>query len=147
MIDVHVVGSRPSICSVPLLTTAVEQSFRAARITAKGDVSIAFVSDKKMRSLNRTWRKKDRSTDVLSFAPSDGPRASNAPHDWGDIVVSPSFVRTESRRRRIAFREELLRVIIHGMLHLMGHDHATIREERVMFGMQERALKRTLLTV
>lgn len=95
-----------------------------------------------MRQLNRRWRKKNRPTDVLSFAPSDLP--TGAVKVWGDVILCPSYIRTEARRRGIAFREELLRVTIHGMLHLFGYDHATVRDERRMFGIQERALTRVL---
>jgi probable rRNA maturation factor len=66
---------------------------------------------------------------------------------WGDIFIAPVYVRKESERRAISFHEELLRVMIHGMLHLMGYDHATKREEREMFGLQEHALHRVINVV
>lgn len=139
MIDVSISGSRPRSVGADEVTYALACTFRAARIAPKGSVSVAFVTDDAMRKLNRRWRRKDRTTDVLSFAPPALP-ASSAPREWGDIFVSPAYVRTEARRRSIAFREETLRVIVHGMLHLMGYDHATDREETEMFTLQEQSV-------
>lgn len=142
MIDVSMHGPLPSGINETDIRSALRSVFSSARRPARGGVAVVFVAPARMRKLNREWRGKNRPTDVLSFAPPSVPM--HAPHSWGDIVLCPSYIRSEARRRGIPFREELLRVTIHGMLHLFGHDHATARDERRMFGLQERALTRVL---
>ncbi len=71
-----------------------------------------------MRSLNRRWRGKDRSTDVLAFpAPADG--------FLGDIVIAVSYAAREARRRGSPVAREIDRLLLHGFLHLCGYDHET----------------------
>jgi probable rRNA maturation factor len=80
----------------------------------------------------------------LSFAPADIALPRRVPKQWGDLIVSSDFVRRDADRRGIAFREELLRVTIHGMLHLFGYDHATRADEKRMFGLQERIVQEVM---
>lgn len=144
--DVSISGTRPRCLGPTVIMRALRLTLQATKTAPSGSVSVAFVSDAKMRALNKRWRRKDRTTDVLSFAPPKVPVIKSVPRQWGDIFVSPAFVRKEARKRNISFREELLRVIVHGMLHLMGYDHATEREETKMFSLQERCLERALHT-
>lgn len=147
MIDVTFHGRPPAGVAPSLVRKAFRETFRATRRPERGSVSLAFVSDGQIRTLNRQWRKKDKPTDVLSFAPVALPGSSRDTHNWGDIFVAPTTVRKEAKRRGIAFPEECLRVSIHGLLHLMGYDHPTDAEEFRMFSIQERALARTLSSV
>jgi probable rRNA maturation factor len=71
-----------------------------------------------MRSLNRRYRGKDKSTDVLAFPAENGGLL-------GDIVVSVPFAARQARRRREPVSRELDRLVLHGFLHLMGYDHET----------------------
>ncbi len=87
-----------------------------------------------MRGLNRRYRGKDRSTDVLSF-PSAGSGF------LGDIVVSVPFASREARRRKAPVSRELDRLLLHGFLHLLGYDHETDRGE---MGALEGRLRRRL---
>ena len=64
--------------------------------------------------------------------------------ELGDIVICPSYATREAKRRAISAREELLRLMIHGVLHLKGYDHATEDEEMVMFRLQEELLERIM---
>ena len=81
------------------------------------EVSVLFCGDARMRSLNRRYRRKDRSTDVLSF-----PGAGFA---LGDIVISVPYASREARRRGGTTRREIDRLLLHGYLHLLGYDHET----------------------
>jgi len=142
MMNVMISGARPKGVSSEDIERVLIHVFQTIRKTVRGSVSVAFVSDQEMRTLNRRWRKKNRTTDVLSFAPPALPTIRTGEHHWGDIVVSPVTVRGEARRRSIEFREEVLRVIAHGMLHLFGFDHATESDEAEMFLLQERTVER-----
>ncbi len=77
------------------------------------DLSIALVDKATIKKLNKKYRKKDKPTDVLSFS-YDG---------LGEIVISPEIVKKNAKKFKSAFRKELARVLIHGVLHLLGEDH------------------------
>jgi len=84
----------------------------------ESSATIAFVSDKKIRELNRQFRGIDKATDVLSF-PSDGPE------DLGDIAVSVETAAAQAKENGLKFDEEISQLILHGLLHLSGYDHET----------------------
>ena len=94
-------------------------AMKALAAIGKSDSSatIAFVSDKKIRELNRQFRGIDKATDVLSF-PSDGP-------DLGDVAVSVDTAAAQAKENGLEFDEEIAQLILHGLLHLSGYDHET----------------------
>ena len=85
---------------------------------ARGEVSLAFVGDARIRALNRAFRRMDAPTDVLSF-PSDEPPF------LGDIVIAAGVARRQARRAGHGFGVEARVLALHGLLHLLGHDHET----------------------
>ncbi len=97
---------------------------RIAPAAAKGDVSIAIVSDRRMRALNRQFRGKDKVTDVLSF-PSDAATALRAGERrfLGDIVIAAGVARQQAREAGHSPITELRVLALHGLLHLLGYDH------------------------
>lgn len=137
MIEVTFSGKIPPSCTAHEIERAVQLVFVRARRSSHGHVSLAFISDAVMQRLNAKWRHRRRSTDVLSFPAAEVPPIKGQRREWGDIFVSPVYVRNEARRRGIAFQEEVMRVVIHGALHLLGYDHATEEEEFRMFRLQE----------
>ena len=102
-------------------------------------VSIVLVGDAAMRTLNRTYRGKDRTTDVLSFPVDAAPRIMGAPHLLGDIIISVDRARRQAAAYDATLSREIERLLIHGMLHLLGHDHHR-RGERVRMEREERRL-------
>lgn len=97
---------------------------RSAPASAKGDVSIAIVSDRRMRALNRQFRGTDAVTDVLSF-PADRP-AVPGPRDGrflGDIVIAAGVAKRQAREAGHSAPVELKVLALHGLLHLLGYDH------------------------
>jgi probable rRNA maturation factor len=102
------------------------------------EVGLRFVSPKEMQRLNRDYHGCDRPTDVLSFE-------SAIKNYLGDIAICPDFAVKEAKRRSIAAHEELLRLLVHGVLHLKGMDHRTASEEQKMFSLQERLLSHFLV--
>lgn len=150
MITVLFSGVRSHPLARQQLRRAILYTFRYARRKPTGSVSIIFVSGAQMRALNRRWRKLDRATDVLSFAPAKEMHpvvVQKAETDWGDLFLAPAYIHSAAKRQHHNFREELLRVTIHGMLHLFAYDHATSSQERRMFGLQERILSQVLKRV
>jgi len=93
---------------------------RAAPASAKGDVSIAVVSDRRMRALNRQFRGKDSATDVLSFPATHVPGVSSF---LGDIVIASGIATRQAREAGHPVSTELKVLALHGLLHLIGYDH------------------------
>jgi probable rRNA maturation factor len=93
---------------------------------ARGDIAIAIVSDARMRILNKTYRRKDKTTDVLSFpsgSPAAHPASRLAPRVLGDIVIAAGVARRQAREAGHAYAVELKILALHGLLHLLGYDH------------------------
>jgi probable rRNA maturation factor len=92
---------------------------------ARGSVAVVLVTDARMRALNRAWRGVDRPTDVLSFPMQDGPRLDGhlaKPH-FGDIVIARGVAARQARALGHPLAQELRVLALHGLLHLLGHDH------------------------
>ena len=112
----------------------------AARL-GHAELSLTFVGDSAMRRLNREYRGKDRPTDVLSFPqhpPFRVPRAGDGPVLLGDVVIDLDVAARQARDYAAPLRDEIARLLIHGILHLAGHDHEETAERRRM----ERAERR-----
>ncbi|MDP2053399.1 MAG: rRNA maturation RNase YbeY [Acidobacteriota bacterium] len=95
---------------------------KAAPATARGDVSVAVVSDRRMRALNRQFRGKDAATDVLSFPATHMPGVSSF---LGDIVIAAGVAARQAREAGHPVSTELRVLALHGLLHLLGYDHDT----------------------
>ena len=98
---------------------------RVAPRTARGEVAIALVTDPRMRALNRTYRRKDYATDVLSFEGEGRLRqGSGAPRRYlGDLVIARGVAARQAREAGHSFQDELRVLALHGLLHLLGYDH------------------------
>ncbi len=88
---------------------------------AEAEVCIGLVGDTRMRRLNRTYRNQDRTTDVLAFAYREA-RTGVSPM-LGDVVISVPTARRQAKALGHSLDEEILRLLIHGVLHLVGYDH------------------------
>ena len=86
---------------------------------ADSSVTVAFVSDKKIRERNRQFRRVDKATDVLSF-PGD---ASDG--EMGDIAISVETAARQAKQSGLTFDGEIAQLLLHGLLHLSGYDHET----------------------
>ena len=90
------------------------------------ELSIVVTTDRRIRKLNREWRGKDKATDVLSF--EQDPKTGLL----GDVVVSLDTARRQAREGGRPLSEELERLLAHGLLHLLGHDHEKPADARKM---------------
>ena len=97
-----------------------------AVLPAKGqDVTVAFISDRAMAALNRMWRGKKGTTDVLSFPAEQSEFEKAEGSRLGDVVISVQQAARQARQNGMRFEEEVAQLILHGMIHLCGYDHAT----------------------
>jgi probable rRNA maturation factor len=115
----------------PVRTKAFERLLKelAARYRlAAPEVSLAFVGERAIRTLNRKFMKKDRPTDVLSFPL--GEKGPDGKFYLGDIVIAVPIAARQARDKGHSLDRELRLLAIHGFLHLLGYDHfAGIEEE------------------
>lgn len=121
----------------------------AEQLQLEGEIecSITFVDDERIREINSKYRGIDRPTDVISFALEETAEGEvpilpeeGEPRVLGDIIVSLDRARAQAEEYGHTFERELGFLVIHGLLHLLGYDHATKQEEQVMFGLQENIL-------
>ncbi len=132
----HRVGTRRILRSARALLGAVGR--------AEASLSITFVGDRAMRRLNREHRGKDRTTDVLSFPlyePFAVPRRARAGEPellLGDIIISVDVAKRQAAEYDATLDAEIERLLIHGLLHLLGHDHEEPGERARMIRQEKR---------
>jgi probable rRNA maturation factor len=104
------------------IDTASWTTFATKALAAIGkhesSATIAFISDKRIRELNRQFRGVDKATDVLSFPEDD-------PDSLGDVAISVETAERQAKDNGLSFDNEIAQLILHGLLHLSGYDHET----------------------
>lgn len=119
------------------LRRAVSHALARAAPHVVGDVSVVVVADRTMRALNRRYRGLDSSTDVLAFPLGDGVRQDEP---FGDIVISNDTARRQARDYGASLTQEMMRLVVHGTLHLCGYDHHERKAAARMFGLTRKLL-------
>ena len=106
------------------------------------ELSVALVGNAEIRKLNAQFRKKDYPTDVLSFPAQDG--MPTGVRLLGDVVISVDKAKQQARERSRALDEEMVTLLIHGIVHLLGYDHErSAKDARAMLRL-ERKIYRAL---
>jgi len=104
----------------------------------QAECGLLLVGDRTMTRLNRQYRGKATTTDVLSFPMREGSFASLSPHLLGDVVISAETADRQAKAAGRPLRDELASLLIHGILHLLGYDHQTPSEARRMKRLERR---------
>ena len=130
-----------------LLASVARYALEAMHVNPAAELSILAVSEEAMSELHERWMEEPGPTDVMSFpmdelveesrrpdAPDTGPAL------LGDIVLCPDFAKAQARTAGHGLADELHLLTVHGVLHLLGYDHAEPDEEREMFGLQAKLL-------
>ncbi|HTX86728.1 MAG TPA: rRNA maturation RNase YbeY [Candidatus Nanoarchaeia archaeon] len=110
------------------------EKFLQSRRLKKKDVSIALIVDVRMRQLNFRYRKKNCPTDVLSFA-GEG-------NFLGEIIIDPAQIKRQARENGNGFRNELIFILVHGLLHLVGYDDRTEKDRLKMIKLGQEFIKK-----
>ncbi len=118
------------------------RAFLATLALEDVELSVLLTTDPGIQELNRSWRRKDRPTDVLSFPAGEPPSGTIGPHHLGDVILSLDTARRQARARGRALAEELDLYLAHGLLHLLGHDHHRRRDAERMAALEARLLGR-----
>jgi probable rRNA maturation factor len=122
----------------------IDFSFSRLRVSAEADVAVIFVDETAMEQLHIQWMMEPGPTDVLSF-PMDELRPGRPGEPavtgiLGDIVVCPSVAEKQAAEAGHSAVDEMKLLTVHGLLHLLGFDHAEEDEEKEMFGLQNQIL-------
>lgn len=103
----------------------------------RAELSVALIGDTEMRKLNARYRKKNYPTDVLSF-----PAAQDMPAGvrmLGDVIISVDKAKEQAKERGRKLDDEMVTLLIHGVLHLLGYDHErSTRDARIMGGLEKK---------
>lgn len=108
---------------------------------ARSELSLSLVDDDTIAALNESYRGRHGPTDVLAFSLLEGPHAEHRGSLLGDVVISLETAARQARAAHRSLDDELTRLLIHGVLHLLGHDHQRAGEARAMRA-EERRLRR-----
>jgi probable rRNA maturation factor len=114
------------------LKLAAEVARKSSRL--KGDVTILLAGDRKLRALNRDFRRLDKPTNVLSFPGADGY--------GGDIAIALGVTAREARDAGKTFTDHAIHLAVHGMLHLAGYDHERPKDAKLMEPLEVKILAR-----
>ena len=119
------------------MTSLMTHAMKALDLNPDCDLNIAFVDDDYMTELHIKWMDEPGTTDVLSF-PMDMPEAPGEAVTLGDIVISPVVATAQALTQGHSTEHEIYILATHGLLHIIGYDHADKNEEKVMFDLQEK---------
>ena len=103
------------------------------------EIALLLVDDARMRDINKEWRGQDKPTNVLSFQSVTPDRLSLAPM-LGDIIMAYETVEREAQDEHKSFEDHASHLIVHGFLHLLGHDHMNETDAEVMEALETRIL-------
>lgn len=130
-------------CEPALLVGCIRATLVSQRLRKPRAVSLLVTDSRRVRRLNRRFRGDDRATDVLAFN-TDFPGLSrpDGAFELGEIVIALPVAARGARERSRTLREELALLTVHGVLHLLGHDHETNSDDSRMRELERSALTR-----
>jgi len=123
---VHIIHHYEALpCPTAPLAAAAKAVYRREGVSPAQATSVVLCSDYLIRKLNRKYRKIDKATDVLSFHIGDADLL-------GEVYISLQRAKVQARRYGVSYEDELKRLLIHGLLHLVGYDHIKPADRAVM---------------
>lgn len=127
----------PSAAVSSLLSFALGE----LRLNPECDLNLGFIDDHYMTELHIKWMDEPGSTDVLSF-PMDMPEVEGEIVTLGDIMISPAFATAQALTAGHSIEHEIYILATHGLLHIIGYDHAEPDQEKIMFALQEQIVEK-----
>ncbi|MEM8743656.1 MAG: rRNA maturation RNase YbeY [Pseudomonadota bacterium] len=129
------------VVSEDVLVNAAQAAFAASGTVLPGpaEVSLLLCDDHEIRELNRNWRGKDEATNVLSF-PIGAVPYGEAPESLGDVALANETVMREARDLCVPVEQHAVHLVVHGILHLVGHDHVSEEDAQEMEALETKIL-------
>ena len=140
--SIEITNLAQSSCDENALISLTKFALKAMGVHPDSELSISLVDEAEMSSLHMQWMDEPGPTDVLSF-PMDEVKphsATSGPALIGDIVLCPTVAQRQAEVAGHSMQAELELLTAHGVLHLLGYDHAELDAEREMFGLQDQLL-------
>ena len=122
------------------ITSLLDYAISYMELNPECEISLSFVDVQEMEELHIKWMQEDGPTDVLSF-PMDMPENKDDVVTLGDIVISPAVAAKQAASAGHSVEDEMYILATHGLLHILGYDHADPDEKKVMFSLQEKIVK------
>ncbi len=119
----------------------LQNSLVELKLNPECEVNLVFVDIEEMTELHIKWMDEGGPTDVLSF-PMDMPATENEAVTLGDIVIAPVVAAQQAASAGHSIDHEIFILAAHGLLHILGYDHAIADEEKIMFALQEDLVKK-----
>jgi probable rRNA maturation factor len=119
------------------LERAIKETIALSGVIIKSiSISLAIVSNKEIKKINRIYRKRNKSTDILSFAPDKQDKIVKNSEDC-ELIISPEYIEKSAQKNKVSFERELMYVISHGMLHCLNFRHG-----KKMYAIQDEVCKK-----
>jgi len=127
------------------LRNVVSATLDAEKVAPPAEVSLLVIGDAEVHRLNRDYRGKDRTTDVLSFGMTGGDREDfitppDGMRHLGEVIVSYPQAERQARDAGHSVKDEMALLVVHGVLHLLGYDHECAADKRRMWRRQKAVL-------
>jgi probable rRNA maturation factor len=134
--SIEVTNSSGQLVPTNEVTSLLLFAMAELKLNPECDLNVGFIDDEYMTELHIKWMDEPGSTDVLSF-PMDMPETEGEIVTLGDIMISPFFAATQAQAAGHSAEHDIYILATHGLLHIIGYDHADPEEERIMFALQE----------
>jgi len=137
---VDLVNRSGALISEKEMHTLIDFGIEYMELNPECEISLTFVDVTEMEELHIKWMNEPGPTDVLSF-PMDMPESKDEVVTLGDIVIAPAVAAQQATTAGHSVEHEIYILATHGLLHILGYDHADPDEEKVMFALQEKIVK------
>ena len=138
---IEVTNSSGQLVPSAEVTSLLAFAMSELKLNAECDLNLGFIDDQYMTELHIKWMDEPGSTDVLSF-PMDMPEVEGDIVTLGDIMISPAFAAAQALAAGHSTEHEIYILATHGLLHIIGYDHAEPDEEKIMFALQEQIVEK-----
>lgn len=138
---IEVTNSSGQLVPAAEITSLLGFAMKEMKLNPDCDLNVGFIDDQYMTQLHIKWMDEPGSTDVLSF-PMDMPEHEGEVVALGDIMISPTFAAAQAITAGHSAEHEIFILATHGLLHIIGYDHAEPAEEKIMFELQESIVER-----
>ena len=135
--SIEVTNTSGQLVPADQITSLLTFALSVLDLNTSSDLNVSFVKDDYMSELHLKWMDEPGTTDVLSF-PMDMPLSPQDIVTLGDIVISPVVAQTQAQAQGHSTDHEIYILATHGLLHILGYDHADKEEEKRMFALQEK---------
>lgn len=125
--------------SLKLIKQWLKKAQSVLKLKKDLEISIGIVGDEEMKKLNKIYRGKNKITDVLSFGEVDSKFSSGQDYLGEIIICYPQSVR-QAKKAKQTISQEIELLLVHGLLHLLGHDHEKIKENKVMRDLEQKII-------